>query len=68
MDLDLMEKCEYEEIINRMKELEKFELKKTRKDYKLLRKYNIMEIFVDEMTVQKLIKKAMFTFHDFIIL
>ena len=58
----LMEKCEYEEIINRMKELEKSELKKTQKDYRLLRKYDIMEICVDEMTVQKLIKKAMFTF------
>lgn len=60
-----MEKCEYEEIINRMKELEKSELKKTQKDYRLLRKYDIMEICVDEMTVQKLIKKAMFTFSWF---
>ena len=28
-----MEKCEYEEVINRMKELEKSEPKKTQKDY-----------------------------------
>ena len=51
MDLDLMEKCEYEEIINRMKELEKSELKKTQKDYRLLRKYDIMEICVDSIII-----------------
>ena len=45
-----------------MKELENSELNKTQKDYRLIRKYDIMEIRVDEMTVQKLIKKAMFTF------
>ena len=45
-----------------MKELEESELKKTQKDYRFSRKYDIMEICVDEMTVQKLIKKAMFTF------
>ena len=42
----LMKKCEYEEIVERMKELEKSEVKKTQKDYRLLRKYDILEISV----------------------
>ena len=53
----LMKKCEYEEIVERMKELEKSEVKKTQKDYRLLRKYDILEISVEETTVQKLVKK-----------
>lgn len=54
----LMKKCEYEEIVNRMKELEKPEVKKTQKDYRLLRKYDIMEISVEGTTVQKLVKRG----------
>ena len=40
----MLKKSEYELIVNRMKELEKSEVKKTQKDYRLLRKYDIMEI------------------------
>lgn len=54
----LMKKREYEEIVNRMKELEKPEVKKTQKDYRLLRKYDIMEISIERTTVQKLVKKG----------
>lgn len=54
----MLKKWEYEEIINRMKELEKHEVKKTQKDYRLLRKYDIMEITVEGTTVQKLVKKG----------
>lgn len=54
----LMKKCEYEEIVNQMKELEKPEVKKTQKDYRLLRKYDVMEISVEGTTVQKLVKKG----------
>lgn len=41
-----------------MKELEKLKVKKTQKDYSLLRKYYIMEVSVEETTVQKLIEKG----------
>ena len=54
----LLKKCEYEEIVNRMKELEKLEVKKTQKDYRLLRKHDIMEISVEGTRVQKLVKKG----------
>ena len=52
-----LKKCEYEEIANRMKELEELKVQKTQKDYRLLRKY-IMEISVEGTNVQKLVKKG----------
>ena len=59
----LLKKCEYEEIVNRMKELEKPEVKKTQKNYRLLRKYDIMEISVEGTIVQKLVKQNVFVKH-----
>ena len=53
----LLKKCEYEEIVNRMKELEKPEVRKTQKIYRLLRKYDIMEISVEGTTVHNQAEK-----------
>ena len=53
----LLYRNEYEQILNRLDEVKRANIKKTRKDYRLLRKYEILEVTVEGITVKKLQKK-----------
>lgn len=54
----LLYRNEYEQIMNRLDELKRANIKKTQKDYRLLRKYEILEVTVEGITVKKLLKKG----------
>ena len=53
-----MKKCEYEIIFNLMIELEKPEVYKIQKDCSLLRKYEIMEMYIEGIIVQKFVRSG----------
>ena len=54
----LLHRNEYEQIMNRLGELKSDNIKKTQKDYRLLRKYEILEVAVEGITVNKLQKNG----------
>ncbi|XP_063884390.1 KRAB-A domain-containing protein 2-like [Scylla paramamosain] len=54
----LLYRNECEQIMNRLDELKRVNIKKTLKDYRLLRKYEILEVTVEGITVKKLQKKG----------
>ena len=47
----------YNEVVQRLKELNENDSAKTNKDYKLLNRYNLLKISVDNISVWKLKKK-----------
>ncbi|XP_068250814.1 KRAB-A domain-containing protein 2-like [Palaemon carinicauda] len=55
--LSLFPREEYEQVISRLNELKQYNPTKTKLDYRLLQKYEILEVTIEGTTVQKLQKK-----------